>query len=220
MDALPSFLRLAVIYGAPTLAAYLCGALPFGWWLGLGFRGVDVRRMGSGNLGATNIYRSLGPALGIATLVLDIAKGWLPAQFLPQLAIAAQWPSVEWCRLIVGLAAVAGHVWTVFAAFRGGKGVATTAGVLLAIAPVACGVFAAVFVLALAITRYVSVGSMLGALAFAIALAFLSPRGVTSPTFLVGALLAALVITRHRENIARLLRGEERRFAFRAAKPR
>src|SRR5438093_10287765 len=92
---------------------YLCGALPWGLWLGRWFKGVDVRTLGSGNLGATNVYRSLGPALGIATLVLDMLKGALPTWLVPGLALAAAFPGgAEWCRLVVGFAAVAGHVWT------------------------------------------------------------------------------------------------------------
>jgi glycerol-3-phosphate acyltransferase PlsY len=208
----------AVSFVVPPAVGYLCGALPWGLWLGRWFKHVDVRAMGSGNLGATNVYRSLGPALGITTLALDIAKGVLPTWLLPQSGLAAAWPSAEWCRIAVALAAVAGHMWTCFAGFKGGKGVATTVGALLAIAPLALGIFVAVFVVAVAITRYISVGSILGALAFAIALWFLSPGGPASPTFLAGALLAALVIARHRDNILRLARRQERRFSFKGGK--
>jgi acyl phosphate:glycerol-3-phosphate acyltransferase len=198
---------------------YLSGSLPWGLWTGRLLRGVDVRTLGSGNLGATNVYRSLGPALGVLTLLLDIAKGALPVWLVPQAAFAASFPGgPEWCRLAVGLAAVAGHVWTCFAGFRGGKGAATTAGVLLALAPAAFGVFAVVFVLVVAITRFISLGSTLGALAFAAALAFLAPGGAHSPTFLLGVLLALLVVFRHRDNFRRLLRGEERRFSFRGGR--
>jgi glycerol-3-phosphate acyltransferase PlsY len=198
---------------------YLSGSLPWGLWVGRLARGVDVRTMGSGNLGATNVYRSLGPALGILTLILDIAKGALPVWLLPHATFAAGFPGgPEWCRLAVGLAAVAGHVWTFLAGFKGGKGVATTAGVLLALAPAAFGVFALVFVLVVAVTRYVSLGSTLGAAAFAVALGFLAPGGLRSPTFLLGLLLALLVAFRHLDNFRRLLRGEERRFSFRGGR--
>ena len=198
---------------------YLSGSLPWGLWVGRLARGVDVRTMGSGNLGATNVYRSLGPALGILTLILDIAKGALPVWLLPHATFAAGFTGgPEWCRLAVGLAAVAGHVWTFLAGFKGGKGVATTAGVLLALAPAAFGVFALVFVLVVAVTRYVSLGSTLGAAAFAVALGFLAPGGLRSPTFLLGLLLALLVAFRHLDNFRRLLRGEERRFSFRGGR--
>ena len=194
---------------------YLSGSLPWGLWLGRWFRGVDVRTMGSRNLGATNVYRSLGPALGIPTLVLDVAKGALPVALVPRLALTEAFPGGrEWCMMAVAVAAVAGHVWTCFAAFRGGKGVATTVGVLLALAPIAFAVFVAVFVLTVALTRYISLGSVLGSVAFAIALGLVARGGVRSPSFALGALLALLVIVRHRENLARLARGTERRFSF------
>ncbi|MEK7329764.1 MAG: glycerol-3-phosphate 1-O-acyltransferase PlsY [Candidatus Eisenbacteria bacterium] len=194
---------------------YLSGSLPWGLWLGRWFRGVDVRTMGSRNLGATNVYRSLGPALGIPTLVLDVAKGALPVALVPRLALTEAFPGGrEWCMMAVAVAAVAGHVWTCFAAFRGGKGVATTVGVLLALAPIAFAVFVAVFVLTVALTRYISLGSVLGSVAFAIALGLVARGGVRSPSFALGALLALLVIVRHRENLARLARGTERRFLF------
>jgi glycerol-3-phosphate acyltransferase PlsY len=194
---------------------FLCGALPFGLWLGRAFRHVDVRMLGSGNLGATNVYRSLGPALGFATLALDVAKGAVPVLALPTLLGVARPAALgEWARLLAGLFAVAGHVWTPFAGFRGGKGVATTAGVLAALAPVACAVFALVFVAVVAITRFISLGSVLGSLAFVVALARW-PRGTGAPTLAAGIVLALIIVLRHRDNLVRLARGEERRFSLR-----
>lgn len=196
-------------------AGYLSGSLPWGLWLGRWVRGVDVRTIGSGNLGATNVYRSLGPGIGIATLLLDVAKGALPTWLVPLSAAGAAFPGgPEWCRLATGLACVLGHVFTAFAGFRGGKGVATTVGVLLALSPPAFAAFVAVFVAAVAITRFISVGSILGSLAFAVTLAILAPGGWRSPTFAFGALIALVVIARHRENLVRLAKGEERRFRF------
>ncbi|HKQ57912.1 MAG TPA: glycerol-3-phosphate 1-O-acyltransferase PlsY [Candidatus Eisenbacteria bacterium] len=203
---------MALALAASLAIGYLSGALPWGLWLGRWFKGVDVRALGSKNLGATNVYRTLGPALGIATLLLDIAKGALPVWLVPDLAITRSFPGGrEWCMVAVAAAAVLGHMWTCFAGFRGGKGVATTVGVLIALAPVAFAVFAAVFVLTVAISRYISLGSVLGSLAFAIAMA---SRGWRSPTFAVGALLALLVIVRHRSNLVRLVQGSERRFSW------
>lgn len=194
---------------------YLAGSLPWGLWLGQWFKGVDVRTLGSRNLGATNVYRELGPALGVPVLVLDIAKGAIPTWLVPALPLAMGFPGgEEWCRLTVGLAAVLGHVFTMFAGFKGGKGVATTVGVLLALSPPAFGVFVAVFVGTVAVTRWISLGSILGSIAFATTLALVSPTGVHSPTFGFGVAIALLVILRHRDNIGRLLRGEERRFSL------
>ena len=194
---------------------YLSGSLPWGLWLGRAMRGVDVRTLGSKNLGATNVYRSLGPAVGVPVLLLDIAKGALPAWLVPGMAACAAFPGgLEWCRLSVAAAAVLGHMFTVFAGFRGGKGVATSAGVLLALSPVAFAATLLVFVATVAITRYISLGSMLGAVTLATTLGVISPGGWTSPTFVFGALLALAVIVRHKDNIVRLARGEERRFSF------
>jgi len=210
--------RNALAVLAPIAVGYLCGSLPWGLWLGRLLRGVDVRTLGSGNLGATNVYRSLGPGVGIATLVLDIAKGAAPVWLVPGSPLGASFPGgVEWCRVAVGIAAIAGHMWTVFARFRGGKGVATTTGVLLALSPPAFTVFVAVFLAAVGLTRYISLGSMLGAIAFAVTLVAL--RGLASPAALFGTLVAALVILRHRDNIRRLLRGQEHRFSLRPARP-
>lgn len=199
-------------------AGYVCGSLPWGLWLGRWLRGVDVRTVGSGNLGATNVYRSLGPGPGIATMVLDMLKGAVPVWLLPGSALGADFPGGrEACALAVGIAAVAGHMWTFLAAFKGGKGVATTAGVLLALSAPAFLAFALVFVATVAATRYVSLGSMLGAIAFAVAMAF-QPGGVRSPLFVFGVIVALLVLVRHRENLQRLVRGTERRFSPRGGR--
>ena len=195
---------------------YASGSLPWGLWLGRWFRGVDVRTLGSGNLGATNVFRSLGRTLGITTLLFDMLKGTLPVWIVPALPLADAFPGgKEICALTVGFAAVAGHVWTFLAGFRGGRGVAATAGVLIAIAPRAFAAFAVVFVAAVALTGYVSLGSVLGAVAFTAALAFVAPGGMRSPTFVFGAILALLVIWRHRANLERLVAGTERRFTWR-----
>jgi glycerol-3-phosphate acyltransferase PlsY len=195
---------------------YLAGSLPWGLWLGRAMRGADVRTLGSKNLGATNVYRSLGPAVGVPVLLLDVAKGALPTWLVPGMTATAAFPGgMEWCRLSVGAAAVLGHMFTLFAGFRGGKGVATSAGVLLALSPVAFLAFLLVFVATVALTRYISLGSMLGSAAFAAALGLTAAGSWRSPTFAFGVLLAAAVVWRHKDNIARLARGEERRFTFR-----
>ncbi|MBK7368833.1 MAG: glycerol-3-phosphate 1-O-acyltransferase PlsY [Candidatus Eisenbacteria bacterium] len=212
---MPAILSLV----AAMAAGYVSGSLPWGLWLGKWFKGVDVRTMGSGNLGATNVYRSLGPGIGVATLLLDIAKGAVPVFLVPAAPFAAAFPGgPEWCKVAVAFAAVAGHVWTFLAGFKGGKGVATTVGVLLALSPPSFGVFLAVFLVTLLATRFVSLGSMLGAVAFTIALWKFSPGGWSNPSVMLGALLAVVVIVRHKDNITRLLQGKENRFAFKRAK--
>lgn len=199
---------------------YVAGSLPWGLWLGRLVKGVDVRTLGSGNLGATNVYRSLGPVIGVATLLLDVTKGALPVWLVPRTPLAAGFPGGPgWCAVAVGLAAVAGHVWTFLASFRGGKGVATTVGVLLAISPPSFAVFVGVFVITLLVTRYVSLGSILGAIAFTVALARFGAGGVCGPAFLLGVVLALVVLARHKDNIARLARGQERRFEFTRGRP-
>jgi acyl phosphate:glycerol-3-phosphate acyltransferase len=199
------------------LIGYVCGSLPFGLWLGRGLRGVDVRTMGSGNLGATNVYRSLGRGIGIATLALDLAKGALPVALVPAGPIGAAFPGgVAVCAIAVGLGAILGHVFTFLAGFRGGKGVATAAGVVLALAPWATLICLAIFVVTVALTRFISVGSILASAAFPVAVALLSPLGIHQPVFAFGVAVAALLIWRHRDNIGRLKRGEERRFSLKA----
>lgn len=213
---------IAAAAGAAACVAigYVCGSLPWALWLGRWWRGVDVRTSGSGNLGATNVYRTLGPAVGIPVLLLDITKGALPVWLVPGLPLAARFPGgAEWCAIAVGLAAILGHMWTFLAGFRGGKGVATTVGVLLALAPAAFLAFAVVFFVTLLASRFVSLGSILGAVAFAIVLPLTHAGGASSPTFLFGLLVAVLIVARHRANIGRLLDGTESRLQFRRGAP-
>ncbi|MBI1797010.1 MAG: glycerol-3-phosphate 1-O-acyltransferase PlsY [Candidatus Eisenbacteria bacterium] len=196
---------------------YVVGSCPWGLWLGRWVKGVDVRTVGSKNMGATNVYRSLGPALGLGTLVLDAAKGALPvwlATRLPHPHMHTPAWIIASGAVSAGLGAVLGHVFSFWTGFRGGKGVATTAGVLLALAPLAFAAFAIVFVATVAVSRFISVGSTLGALAFFVTLIVTTPGPAASPRVWLGALLVALIVWRHRENYARLARGEERPFSL------
>jgi glycerol-3-phosphate acyltransferase PlsY len=195
---------------------FVAGSLPFGLWIGRAVRGVDVREHGSRNLGATNVYRVLGPPLGLTTLALDILKGAVPVWVVGGLALANDFPGGrDWALVASGLSAVLGHVFTPFVGFRGGKGVATTVGVLLALSWPAFLAFGVVFLATLALTRYVSLASTFGAVALVAALARFAPGGWRSPQFALGLALAVVVVVRHVGNYRRLARGEERRFELR-----
>lgn len=190
------------------VAAYLIGSVPFGL-LFARMRGVDLRSVGSGNIGATNVFRAVGRGWGLLTLFLDALKGFAPAVFFPELLTTGP----AHAGLLFGLAAVAGHTWPLYLRFRGGKGVATSAGVLLGVAPAAMGLGLLVFAALTGVTRYVSLGSMGSALAVSISSWFLyRNQDPVLPGVL--SLLAALILWRHRTNLQRLLAGTEGRLSF------
>ena len=192
--------------------AYLAGSIPSAVWAGKLFHGIDVREHGSGNAGATNTVRVLGWKTGIPVLLFDLFKGWLAAM-LPRFLDAAPESSetLMVLQIACGLAAILGHVFPLFAGFRGGKGVATTFGVLLALHPLLTLTCAGIFLIVLLASGYVSLGSMIAVAMFPILLVtlFKSPS-VWLTVFSV--IVAAAVIITHTKNIKRLLRGEEKRF--------
>ena len=193
---------------AALLLAYLLGAIPMSWLVARLGAGVDLRTVGSGNLGATNLYRALGWRYAIPAGVFDVAKGAAPTFLLP-----ARVGTESWLPLVIGAAAIAGHVFSVFVRFRGGKGVATAAGVVLALAPLPVLVSFVVWAVVVKGTGYVSLASMLGAAAFPLAAWIM---GVGNPWVVpVGAVLAAFIVFTHRTNIARLVAGTEHRFGQR-----
>lgn len=189
------------------IVSYLLGSIPTSLWVGRVFHGVNLREKGSGNLGATNAFRILGWKAALPVVVVDVTKGWLPAWLFPQI----QAEGVGWAwALAYGGAAILGHVFSVWARFRGGKGVATSGGVFLALAPWATLIGLVVWVGAVAATRYASLGSILAALVAPFAVAFTHHQG-GSATVAFTAGLALFVIWAHRANVGRLLRGEENR---------
>ena len=198
----------------PALAlalAYVSGSLPFAWLAGRA-KGVDLRRQGSGNLGATNVFRVLGWKIGIAVFLADALKGALPVLLLPPRIDSTRDP-VVWA-ILIGVAAIAGHVRPLFLGFKkGGKGVATAAGVFFALAPMPMLVSFALFVAVVLATGYVSLGSLLSAALLPCIL--LVTLGARAPLFVVSAVIAAFVFWTHRANIGRLRRGEEHRFGKR-----
>lgn len=202
------------IYIAIAAVAYLLGSIPFGLILVRIARGEDVRLTGSGNIGATNVARSSGPALGIATLLLDALKGYLAVVIAIVASRRNTGVDVGLAAAVAALCAILGHVFPAWLKLRGGKGVATAVGAFLGLAPRAVLVVFAVFLIIVMIFRYVSLGSIVASALFPI-LAFLLYRGQSSPAGLVVMLGASLlIILKHRANIKRLLDGTENRLQF------
>ncbi len=195
------------------LIAYLLGAFPTALLAGRLFKGIDIRTVGSGNVGATNTWRVLGWRAGVAVLAIDLAKGFIAAALVSKIPLGPLPLEPSDVAVLCGLAAVLGHVFPVYIGFRGGKGVATTTGMLIAVAPIPLGIAAGVFGLMLVLTGRVSIGSLLGAVSVPISIVLLAHyRVAVYPTILLGltSALAAFIVFNHRANISRLLRGEER----------
>ena len=193
------------------LASYFLGAVPTSYLAARLFRGIDLREHGSRNLGATNLYRVLGWRYAVPVGLLDAAKGLVPV-----LVFAPRVSSSELFALICGLVAVVGHVFSVFVGFKGGKGVATAAGVMLGLTPAALGVAVLVWAALVYFTGYVSVGSIAAAAIFPLAVYLLEPPDQPAMLWLDIAVAAAIVWL-HRGNIRRLFKGTENRFGRHAA---
>jgi glycerol-3-phosphate acyltransferase PlsY len=199
--------------------AYLLGSIPFGYLLVRTFRGQDIRLSGSGNIGATNVARSGAKGLGIATLILDALKGVLAVLLASALARSkynlcgdfVEHICVPALRLMsfAALFAVLGHVFPVWLRFKGGKGVATALGVFCLLFPKAILVSLLIFILVVALTRYVSLGSILGAITFPVAAYFL--HNPDAGSLAITSVIALIVVFKHHQNIGRLLKGKENR---------
>jgi acyl phosphate:glycerol-3-phosphate acyltransferase len=197
--------------------AYLLGSIPTAVWIGKNFYGIDVREFGSGNAGATNTFRVLGRKAGIPVLIIDIVKG-TTAVALSYLS-AFEYGTSEFVNLQLGLgvAALIGHIFPVFAGFRGGKGVATILGIVICILPVSCCLSLCVFLLVLLSSRIVSLSSMLAGLSFPIFLNLV--LGNTDPILMVFSIVVALMlIITHRKNIVRLVNKQESKVQLFTAK--
>ena len=196
---------------AVLLAAYLLGAIPCGLFVARLFGGADVRRTGSGNIGATNVARVVGPLAGFLTLLLDAAKGWFAVW------LASRWVQGEALAMVLaGFFAMLGHCFPVWLRFRGGKGVATAAGVFIALCPAAMFAALALFLVVAGFWRFVSLASIAAAAALPLLIYLLwAPHFAPPPAVTLTSLaIAALVIYQHRGNIARLARGEEPKFSL------
>jgi acyl phosphate:glycerol-3-phosphate acyltransferase len=204
-------MRIPITVYLIPVASYFLGSIPFGVILARVFGGKDVRKAGSGNIGATNVARVVGPLAGILTLVLDAAKG-AAAVFLAERFSQGTATSM----MIAALAALVGHCFPVWLKFKGGRGVATAAGVFAVLCPPACAVALVLFFLVVIFWRYVSLGSISAAAAMPLLIYFLwAPRHAPPLVITLGTLAAALlIIFKHRENLQRLLAGVEPRFSF------
>ncbi len=193
------------------VVSYLLGSLPAGYLAGMA-QGIDVRAQGSGNIGATNVFRVLGTKAGIAVLTVDALKGFVAARWVPALALhffAAPGASRENLALAAGAASILGHNYTCWLRFKGGKGIATSGGVVLAWAPAACLTAVALWGLVFAASRYVSLASIAAALILPFAVWYW--KGSATMTAVMAA-LSVLAIYKHKANVRRLLDGTENRF--------
>jgi glycerol-3-phosphate acyltransferase PlsY len=198
---MPALSLAAIVAGG-----YFVGSIPTAFWLTKLWKGVDIRVVGSGNSGATNVLRAIGPLPSLLVFLLDVGKGVLGVEL--GWALLHQFPLAA---IMGGLAAVAGHNWSFWLGFRGGKGVATSLGLFLALSPAGALLALAVFIVVVAVTRYVSLGSLLGSLALP---SYLLSRGQTGDLLIFSLLAAALIFYRHRSNMARLWAGTESRFTL------
>jgi glycerol-3-phosphate acyltransferase PlsY len=197
------------------IGSYLLGSIPFGYLAGR-IAGIDIRRCGSGNVGATNVIRTLGKGYGYPVFVTDFLKGFAAVKMSMLIATRLQpeWNSPEMFGIVAAISSVIGHSFPVWLHFKGGKGVATSAGALFGLAPVAALIGAAVWILTFALTRYVSVASVAAAAALPVIILIITWLRQTAgkSLFYSSVCLAALVIWRHRSNLSRLVRGTEARF--------
>jgi len=192
--------------------AYLLGSIPTAVWIGRAFYDIDVREYGSGNAGATNTFRVLGKKAGIPVMLIDILKGFTATKLVVFVGISTTGGphSVSYINLelALGIAAVMGHLFPVFAGFRGGKGIATLFGMILAVHLQAALLCVIVFIVVLLITRYVSLSSIIGGFTYLIGVTFIYPLYIRS-VIIYGMCICALILVTHQKNIERLLKGKE-----------
>jgi glycerol-3-phosphate acyltransferase PlsY len=199
------------------VVAYLLGSIPTAVWVGKYFYNIDVREHGSGNAGATNVFRVLGKKAGIPVLIIDVLKG-LFAALLASYATLENNPSeLINFQLCLGAVALIGHIFPVFASFRGGKGIATLLGIIIAIVPSAAMLAILVFIIVLISSRIVSLSSMIAAIAFPIIIIFIQKTNEMS-LITFSLLISIIVIITHRKNIVRIMKNEESRINFMSKK--
>ena len=205
------------------VAAYLIGSICSAVWIGKAYYGIDIRQHGSGNSGATNTFRVLGKKPGTVVMLIDIFKGWTATSLAGFLVIfnAIEPENLIFFQLAFGAMGVLGHIFPVYERFKGGKGVATLLGMMLAIEPVVALMCIAIFVIVLFTSKYVSLGSMIAALAFPMLLLLVPRFQPENPVLIIfGFILFAVVVLTHRKNINRLIAGEESKANIRLGRKR
>jgi acyl phosphate:glycerol-3-phosphate acyltransferase len=200
------------------IASYLIGSIPTAYVFGRMLKGIDIRSFGSGNIGATNALRVLGRGPGIAVLAIDILKGFLPVLLIGGLILKKTGLPQELVLLTLGLSCICGHIWTIFLNFNGGKGIATTLGVLIGLAfrigglNIVLGLLVLTWLIVFLATRLVSLASIIGAIALPLYLIIFRQSLIMVSA---GAVLALFSIYRHKENLKRILQGKEKKLSFR-----
>ena len=197
------------------ILSYLSGSIPTSIIVGKISKGIDIRDYGSGNAGATNAVRVLGFKAGFIVYIVDIGKGFIAAFFIAQLRMDSVPLDHIYIQIIAGVSAVFGHIWTIFASFKGGKGVGTAAGMAIALAPIPVLIALIVFIGLTAMFNYVSLGSLAGVTVFNIALfsqKYIFNKNVEDPLLVLAALMLILIFYTHRSNIKRLINGTENKF--------
>jgi len=209
---------IEILYVA--VIAYIFGSFPTAIIAGKLIKKIDIRDHGSGNAGATNVLRILGWKAALIVLLIDMFKGFIPVYWLTEMIVGSG-ESLIYYQILAAVMAIVGHIWTIFAGFRGGKGVGTAAGVFLGLAPLALSLSLLAFILIVSITKYVSLGSLIGSLTLAVTLTiqkFVLHHFIPDILLYVGIIIVTLIWIAHRENIKRLLSGNENKVSFSSKK--
>jgi glycerol-3-phosphate acyltransferase PlsY len=194
--------------------SYLAGSIPTSIIVSKLFFGMDIREHGSGNAGGTNAFRVMGWKAGIFVMLVDVGKGVLATYLITQIRLDSVPLAMVYLQIIAGVAAVIGHIWTIFANFQGGKGVGTAAGMLVVLYPISLLICLLIFLIVLITTRYVSVSSITAAVCFPLSIILLNAffaYPFSAPLFVLALSMAALIVFTHRSNINRLIHGNENR---------
>ncbi len=211
---------LTTLIFACAVVAYLLGSIPTAIWYGEAYFGIDVRKHGSGNAGATNTFRVLGKRAGTVVLLIDALKGWIATSLALMLYYGhlIEWDDCQQLKLVFGFAAVIGHIFPVFSDFKGGKGVATLLGMVMSVHPEAALVCMVIFFVVFLSFNYVSLGAIVASFAFPILLLLKTFGKENDLVIIFGFLLFIMIVVTHRKNIVRLLRGQENRIYLRKRK--